>query len=73
MSLDLGATDIRYSADITSRWDEERGELIRTSNTFGVMVQDIIAVRARMEDDILRVAVIKELERLGYTVLSPED
>jgi hypothetical protein len=50
-------------------YDPENGEV---QTYFDGVMREVIEVRVRMTDDVLRQAVIVELEKLGYTVLSPE-
>jgi hypothetical protein len=49
-------------------YDAEQGEL----SFIGEHVRQVIKVRQQIEDKALVQAVIIELERLGYTVISPE-
>lgn len=63
-------TDVDGGAAITTavEYDRERGVLA----IFDEYVRQEIEVRKRLEDAVLRQAVIIELEKLGYTVISPE-
>lgn len=49
-------------------YDTEAGVLSTHSEFF----REEVEVRARLQEDILRQAVILELEKLGYTVIRPE-
>ena len=53
----------------TVRYDMGKGELQTLADD---RVREVVQVRARLQEAILRQAVIIELERLGYTVISPE-
>jgi hypothetical protein len=54
---------------VTISYDGKEGVL----RTFGAGIEELVQVRARMQEDILRQAVIIELEKLGYTIISPEE
>ena len=62
-------SDATFRLTTAHEWDDERGVLSSTSE----LVRHEIEVRTRLEDAVLRAAVILELERQGYTVLAPED
>lgn len=51
------------------RYDVEMGELQEMQQG---MVREVIKVREELRGRIFRQAVILELEKLGYTVISPE-
>jgi hypothetical protein len=53
-------------------YDVENGELVTVEDIFGSTTRDIVRVRQELQEKVLRQAVIYELEREGYTVLSPE-
>jgi hypothetical protein len=52
----------------TIEYDPDGGVLRTISGT----VEDLVRVRAELQEKLLRQAVIYELEKLGYTVISPE-
>lgn len=56
-----------YSIAASMRYDMEEGEL----HVDG-MLNEVVHVRKSMMDAVLRQAMIVELERLGYTVISPK-
>jgi hypothetical protein len=60
--------DTRMGLSTHLEYDADRG-VVSVIDQF--MTQEI-EVRKSLVDDYLRQAVIIELERLGYTVLSPE-
>lgn len=49
-------------------YDTDEGVLRTISGT----VEELVRVRAELQEKVLRQAVIFELEKLGYTVISPE-
>lgn len=51
------------------RYDIEKGELREETNG---IVTEVVKVREELREKIFRQAVILELEKLGYTVISPE-
>jgi hypothetical protein len=55
--------------DGTVKYDFDKGEL----NIVDDRARVVIEVRKKLEDDILIKAVIFELEKRGYTVISPEE
>jgi hypothetical protein len=50
------------------RYDNDKGEV----HLIDQHITQVIEIRTKMVDDFVRLAVIAELERLGYTVHSPE-
>jgi hypothetical protein len=52
----------------TVEYDVEKGEL----HTISGGVEELVRVRAELQEKVLRQAVIFELEKLGYTVISPD-
>jgi hypothetical protein len=52
----------------TIEYDVDEGVLRTISGT----VEELVKVRAELQEKVLRQAVIFELEKLGYTVISPE-
>jgi len=50
------------------KYDYDKGEM----SLFDGFVTEQIKVRMQLQEEALRSAVIIELERLGYTVLSPD-
>lgn len=58
----------------TVAYDDEYGE-VRTmsSGVFEDAVHESIKVRARLQEQVLRTAVVAELTRLGYIVIPPEE
>jgi hypothetical protein len=52
----------------TIEYDADEGMLRTISGT----VEELVRVRAELQEKLLRQAVIYELEKLGYTVISPE-
>ncbi len=58
-----------YRIDTKIQWDDEKGELQELVDD---QVRHVTAIRAKLMEDITRAAVVLELERLGYTVISPE-
>lgn len=63
---DLNKATLRIDGEI--KYDLDRGEL----NIVDEVARVVIEVRKKMEDDVLLHAVIFELEKRGYTVISPE-
>jgi hypothetical protein len=51
------------------QYDRDSGEL---QTLIDGQVRSIIEIRKTLQENVLRQAVIVELEKLGYTVLSPE-
>lgn len=63
---DLNKATLYIDGEI--KYDLDRGEL----NIVDDHARVVIEVRKKMEDDVLLRAVIFELEKRGYTVISPE-
>jgi hypothetical protein len=57
-----------YRAMGELKWDPNEGEM----HEFDGMVNRIYKVRTTLLDDLILQAVIVELERRGYTVISPD-
>lgn len=66
--------EISYSAPIRERlrYDMDEGRLITESYPDGA-VHQAIEIRKGLEDALVLQAVVLELERRGYTVISPEN
>lgn len=62
----------RYEVGTEITYNPDRGELSETETVLGQEIRRVIEVRRQLFDDVLRQAVIVELERLGYTVIPPE-
>lgn len=58
-----------YKIGVDFKYDFENGELQTLIND---KVKEVIEVRKTLLDDMLRQAIIYELEKQGYTVISPE-
>lgn len=58
-----------FRLDTSISYDRTEGVL----NVIDEHVHEQIRVRQNLVEESLRVAVIVELERLGYTVISPEE
>jgi hypothetical protein len=54
-------------------YDIDNGEMVSTHKMMGETIADIIKVRANLQEKVLRQACVYELEKLGYTVISPDD
>jgi hypothetical protein len=61
---------ISYTVQSSWNYDTEHGQLIESLN--GV-IQEAIEVRKVMQDDMIRQALIFELEKLGYVIYSPDE
>lgn len=66
-------TNISFSAAIREqlRYDLDQGRLVTESYPDGA-VRQAIEIRKGLEDALVLQAVVLELERRGYTVISPE-
>lgn len=64
----LIVTDKNYKLEGQLTYDKERGEIVE----FDGLVRHVHEVRKTLLDNFLRQALIVELEKLGYTVISPE-
>lgn len=58
-----------FRIDETVLYKRETGEL---QTYLDGQLREVISVRAQLLDRMIRQAAIVELERLGYTVISPE-
>lgn len=58
-----------YRIETHIQWDDEKGEL---QELVDGQVRHVTEVRAKLQEDVTIAAVILELERLGYTVISPD-
>lgn len=56
-----------YKLESQLTYDSEKGEIVE----FDGLVRHVHEVRKTLREDVLRQALIVELERLGYTVISP--
>lgn len=65
-------TGPEFKVEVNFSYDRDRGELVETETLLGREVKRVTEVRAKLVEDITRQAVILELERLGYTVISPD-
>lgn len=67
-----GEVPVKLSDGIEYRveYDPELGEVHEYWNSG---ISQIIQVRAGLLDKVTRIAAIAELERLGYTVIAPEE
>lgn len=65
--------EISYSAAIRERlrYDMDEGRLVTESYPDGA-IRQAIEIRKGLEDAAVLQAVVMELERRGYTVISPE-
>lgn len=53
-------------------YDTGPGEMVTIDSMLGNQTRAILRVRVELMDKMLRQAVIYELEKLGYTVISPD-
>jgi hypothetical protein len=63
----------RYRDYFEVSYDIDNGEMISTHKMMGETITDIIKVRANLQEKVLRQACVYELEKLGYTVISPDN
>jgi hypothetical protein len=63
----------RYKDYFEVSYDIDNGEMVSTHKMMGETLTDIIKVRANLQEKVLRQACVYELEKLGYTVISPDN
>lgn len=65
--------------DMVQRSSPEQVFRVQYDTNLGVMttldsyIREVVEVRKNLQDKVLRQAVIYELEKLGYTIVSPEE
>lgn len=60
--------DPHYKLEGKLTYDKVKGEVVETDG----LVRHVYEIRKQLLDDIIRQVVIVELEKQGYTIISPE-
>lgn len=68
MMGDADAPNLRQYGEMQMSYDRDAGTL----DFFDGFIREQIEIRKNLIDAVLRQVVIIELERLGYTVISPD-